>query len=200
MPTKLLRVLRPLTLRPLLGLVLCATLLPLLNILFGLAAQDRVPFFMDSIFTAVAAALWGPWQGVATAVITNGMQEVLFGFTGNNLPFAICGVATALIVAAFVRTGHYRSLLGSILCIALVTLANSLLGALIATFLFGGGTRSNIDEIVAAFALFTNTVFTAAFLARIPINFIDKAVAVVPSFILANALARPLGPKSSGAA
>ena len=171
-----------------LTMALCATLLPLANVLVGLAVKDRLPFFMDSIFTAIAAAIWGPWQGLATAVMTNAFFELPGGFTGTNLPFALCGMATALIVWAFVRAGRHKGPLGSILCVSAVTIANSLLGALIATFVFGGGTRSNIDDIVAGFAMFTDSVLTAAFLARIPINFIDKAMAVVPALLLAGAM------------
>jgi len=173
-----------------LTMAISATLMPLANVLVGLAVKDRLPFFMDSIFTAVAAAVWGPWQGLATAVMTNAFFEVPGGFNGTNLPFAVCGVATALIVWAFVRSGHHRGPLGSILCVAAVTLANSLLGALVATFVFGGGTRSNIDDVVAGFAMFTDSVLTAAFLARIPINFIDKAIAVVPALLLVGAMER----------
>jgi energy-coupling factor transport system substrate-specific component len=175
---------------PILTMVVSATLLPLLNGFIGLAVKDKIPFFMDSIFTAIAAAVWGPWQGIATALMTNVFFELTGGFTGTNLPFALCGAATALIVAAFVRAGGYKGPLGAILCIASVTLANSLLGALIATFVFGGGTHSNIDDIVAGFTLFTDSIFTAAFLARIPINFVDKAIAVIPALLLAGAIAR----------
>ena len=87
-------------------MALSATLLPLANVLVGLAVKDRLPFFMDSIFTAVAAAVWGPWQGLAAAVMTNAFFELPGGFTGTNLPFALCGMATALIVWGFVRTGR----------------------------------------------------------------------------------------------
>ncbi len=191
---KPLRILAALKARPLLGLLVSATLLPLLNALLGLAIKDRLPFFMDSIFTAVAAAVLGPWQGMVTALVTNVFQELFLGFTGTYLPFAICGVATALIVALFARSARYWNPLGFILCVALVTLANSLLGALVATFVFGGGSRSNIDGIVAGFALFTDTIFTAAFLARIPINFIDKSIAVIPALLLARALSRSRSP------
>src|SRR5208283_3304433 len=132
---------------PFIGFALAVTLMPLLNAAISLAVENKIPFFMDSIFTAVSAAVWGAWPGVVTAIMTNVLIEVVNGFPGVHLPFAICGVATAIIVSAFARRKAYQSLLSSILCIATVTLANSLLGALIATFVFGGGTRSNIDDI-----------------------------------------------------
>ena len=172
---------------------------PLANALLSLAARDALPLFLDSIFTAVAAAAFGPWHGVATAILTNGWNEAFDGFSGLHILFAVCGVATALIVDAFVRAGRYRSALAMALCVGAVTLANSLLGALIAAFVYGGGTMMNLDNIVAGFALFTESVFTAAFLARLPINLVDKTIAVVPALALAAAKAKAAGGKTESA-
>lgn len=171
--------------KPVLAMILSITLLPLANALLSLAARDVLPLFLDSIFTAVAAAIFGPWHGIVVAVLTNGWNEVLDGFSGLHILFGICGIATALIVSGFVRSGRYRSALSWSLCIGSVTLANALLGALIAAFVYGGGTRMNLDNIVAGFALFTDSIFTAAFLARLPINLVDKALAVAPALALA---------------
>lgn len=171
--------------RPVSAMALSLTVLPLANALLSLAARDVLPLFLDSIFTAIAAALFGPWHGIIVAILTNGWNEAFDGFSGLHILFAICGVATALIVNAFVRTGRYRSALSWILCLAAVTLSNSLLGALIAALVYGGGTRMNLDNIVAGFALFTDSIFTAAFLARLPINLVDKALAIAPALALA---------------
>jgi len=175
--------------RPGLAMALSLTIFPLANALLSLAARDVLPLFLDSIFTAIAAAVFGPWHGIVVAVLTNGWNEVFDGFSGLHILFAVCGVATAIIVSAFVRSGRYRSTLSWSLCIGSVTLANSLLGALIAAFVYGGGTRMNLDNIVAGFSLFTESVFTAAFLARVPINLVDKALAVAPAMALAASLA-----------
>lgn len=176
--------------KPAMAMVLSLTILPLANALLSLAARNVLPLFLDSIFTAIAAAVFGPWHGMVVAVLTNGWNEALDGFSGLHILFAVCGVATALIVSGFVRSGHYRGALSWSLCIGSVTLANSVLGALIAAFVYGGGTRMNLDNIVAGFALFTDSIFTAAFLARLPINLVDKALAVVPALALAIAVAR----------
>jgi len=170
-------------------MAVCATPFPLLNALLSLAARNHVPLFLDSIFTAIAAAIFGPWHGMLVAITTNGLNEAFDGFSGLHLPFAVCGMATAIIVNAFVRSGRYTGGLAWGLCIGAVTMANSVLGALIASFLFGGGTRMNLDNIVAGFSLFTDSLFAAAFLARLPINLVDKALAVVPALALAGAAA-----------
>jgi len=171
--------------KPVLAIILSFTFLPLANALLSLAARDVLPLFLDSIFTAIAAAIFGPWHGIVVAVLTNGWNEALDGFSGLHILFAVCGMATALIVSGFVRSGRFRSTLSWSLCIGSVTLANALLGALIAAFVYGGGTRMNLDNIVAGFALFTDSIFTAAFLARLPINLVDKALAVAPALALA---------------
>ncbi len=175
---------------PGLSWILSFTLLPLANALLSLAARDVLPLFLDSIFTAIAAAVFGPWHGIVVAILTNGWNEALDGFSGLHILFAVCGMATAIIVSGFVRSGRYRSALSWSLCIGSVTLANALLGALIAAFVYGGGTRMNLDNIVAGFALFTDSIFTAAFLARLPINLVDKALAVAPALALAVAVSR----------
>jgi len=171
--------------KPALAWGLAIVVFPLANALLSLAARDSLPLFLDSIFTAIAAAVLGPWHGIATAALTNGWNEALDGFPWVHLPFAVCGIATALIVRAFVASGKYRGALPVSLCIGAVTLANALLGALIAAFVYGGGTRMNIDNIVAGFALFTDSVLTAAFLGRLPINLVDKTLAVAPALYLA---------------
>lgn len=176
--------------RPLAAWALSATLFPLVNVLLSLAARDTLPLFLDSIFTAIAAAIFGPWHGLLVAVLTNGLYEAFDGFPGLYLPYAVCGAATALIVWAFVRSGRYMGALAWGLCVGAVTLANSLLGALIASYVYGGATGMNFDNIVAGFALFTDSIFTAAFLARLPINLVDKALAVVPALALASIVAK----------
>ncbi len=176
--------------RPWLGWLLSATAFPLVNGGLSLAARERLPFFLDSILTAVAAAIFGPLQGLLTAVLTNAVHEAVNGFPGVHLPFSVCGAATALIVWAFVRRGRYESPLAASLCVGAVTLANALLGAAIAVLVYGGSTRMNIDNIVAGFALLTDSIFTAAFLARLPINVVDKAIAVLPALALASAARR----------
>lgn len=178
-----------------LGWLLSATAFPLLNAALSLAARHSLPLFLDSIFTALAAALLGPLQALLVAFLTNLGHEALNGFSGLHLPFALCGAATALVVAAFAGSERRTSPLGACLCVGAVTLANAVLGAAIAVFVYGGATRMNIDNIVSGFALLTDSLLTAAFLARLPINLVDKALAVLPALALADA-ARKAGAAS----
>ncbi len=170
--------------RPSVAWLLAATVLPLANALLCQAVRN-LPLFMDSIFTAVAAAILGPLPALLVAVLTNAWIEAFNGFKGQHLPFALCGMSTAAIVAGFVSTRRYWTPVMVVTCIVSVMLANSVLGAIIATFVYGGGTGVKIDTIASGFSLVADSIFSAAFLARAPINLIDKSIAVFPALALA---------------
>lgn len=163
------------------GWLLSATLFPLANALLCEGAR-KLPVFMDSVFTILAAALFGPAQGLVTGLLTNGWIEVFNGFTGRDLPFALCGAASALIVGAFAkgRPAMGPGRLG--LALVAVTLTNAVLGATIATFVFGGATGAAVDTLASGFALVTDSILSAAFLARLPTNLADKAIAFSIAF------------------
>ena len=153
--------------------------LPALNMVLNrFILFTSVPLFMDSIGTAVSAAVFGLPLGLATAVLTNTFNEVAAGFPLVHLPFALCGMATAWIVHTLVRRNLFSTPVHFIVATVLVAIANSVLGALIATFVFGGGTGVNIDIIVSGFALAFGDIFSAALIARVAVNVVDKAPAI----------------------
>lgn len=165
--------------KPAFRLVAALLILPALNTAFNrLILFTAVPLFMDSIGTAISAALFGLPLGLATAVLTNGFGELVAGFPMVHLPFALCGMATALIVHLMVKGARFSTPLNFVVATVLIALANSVLGAIIATFVFGGGTGVNIDVIVSGFALAFGDIFSAALIARVAVNIIDKAPAV----------------------
>lgn len=165
--------------KPAFRLFLAMLILPAFNsALNRLILFTSVPLFMDSIGTAVSAAVFGLPLGLATAVMTNGFGELVAGFPWVHLPFAICGMATAWIVHGLVRRNMFSTPVHFILATVLVAIVNSVLGALIATFVFGGGTGVNVDIIVTGFALAFGDIFSAALIARLAVNIVDKAPAV----------------------
>lgn len=160
----------------------------------GLNAANNalsLPFFFDSIATAVVAATMGLIPGFIVAVGTNMLIEVFMGFPWTNVPFALCGMATAVIVWAFVRRGAFNNIGNVLLASLLVALANSLLGATIATFVYGGVTGVGVDYLVTGLVAAGQSIVSASFWARIPANLFDKTIAVlVAYFVLRIAVAR----------
>ncbi len=162
---------------------LALVLLVALNLLLRSAnAALELPFFFDSIGTAVAAALYGLWPGMITGVATNGLLEVLNAFQMENFPWAVCSVATAIIVWTMVHTGRFHTVRHAVLGSIVVTLANSVLGALIATIIYDGITGVPLDYVVTALVSSGHRIASATFLARIPSNLIDKTIAVFAAY------------------
>jgi energy-coupling factor transport system substrate-specific component len=156
-----------------------------LNLLFWWLSNDVIksPIFMDSLFTAVAGALYGPWAGIFTGLGTNLLIEGVMGFPGIHWPFALCNMATGLIVGIMAkRERNFLFGLNVTLTIVMVVIANSLLGTLIAIFVFSGDTEVSLDFIVSIMTEFGQTLFAANFWSRILTNLIDKMIAVYTAF------------------
>jgi len=152
---------------------------PLGNVALNrLVVFTELPLFLDSIFTALGAALFGLGPSLATAVLTNGGIEAATGFPGTHLPFAVCGMATAWIVSRAAVRNRFSASMHVAVAILEVSFANALLGALIAAVVFGGYTEVNIDAAVSAMHAVVGNIFSAAFLARLPTNIVDKGFAV----------------------
>jgi energy-coupling factor transport system substrate-specific component len=161
-----------------------------------------LPFFIDSIFTACAGALFGWLPGLLVGFWTNLASEMILGFPMTMLPFAVCNMSTGLIVGLMAGRGLFRSGMHALVAVLLVTASNSLLGALIATFLYGGITgTAAVDYVVVGLLATGRTVLSAAFLARIPANLVDKGIAVCVAVVLQGYLYRrlswPSGPLQS---
>lgn len=164
-----------------------------LHILAGIAinlllkninALINMPFFFDSIATATVAALFGLLPGLLTGIGTNVIQEVFYGFTLTHYPWALCSASTAIIVAVFVRYSSFKTIKDAAIVSLLVTLSNSVLGALIATYIFSGITGVPLDYIVISFITSGQSTLLATFLARLPSNLIDKSISVFVAFYL----------------
>jgi energy-coupling factor transport system substrate-specific component len=156
----------------------------LCNALLGIAnAAVDSPFFFDSIFTATAGALWGPWAGLLCAFATHFFIVAFHGWGIEWWYFLPCGMATGAIVGAFGKIRGAKDVTAIILCAISVTLANSLLGAIIAVYAYGGITAHPSDYIVTGLILAGQSILGASFWARIPINLIDKGIAVILAFV-----------------
>ena len=156
-----------------------------LNILFWWLSNDvlKTPIFMDSLFTAVIAALYGPVLGTLTGLFTNLEFEALAGFPGVHWPFALCNMATGLIVGLRTRNRDCSLTgLNVTVTIVLVVIANSILGTLIAMIVFSGDTEVSLDYIISTLTEVGQSLFVANFWARILTNLIDKMIAIYTAF------------------
>ncbi|TVR05844.1 MAG: ECF transporter S component [Spirochaetaceae bacterium] len=174
-------------------LVLVCVAAGLVNALLNALIQHfDIPLFFDSVLTAVAAAVIGLPAGIAVGLLTNVWMEVLAGGTDGLvfLWFAPVNALTAVVVWAFVRTQRFHSAYDALLCTIAVTLVNAVAGTITVLSLFGGSIDYPVDLIVTAVTFTGVPVWLAAFLARIPLNLIDKSVTVAIAFIALRYLRR----------
>ena len=155
----------------------------LLNGLFSYINDTLLfPIFMDSIFTVMTAALFGLWPAVFVGLFTNFFLEVIHGFPAIYYPFAIINVVTALVTSFFVYKKFFETPAHAFWLIIVLSLVNSILGAIIVTIVFSGFTNLSMDNIVRGITLTGQSVFSAAFIVRIITNIVDKGIAVVITF------------------
>jgi len=157
----------------------------LLNCLASMANMAvGSPLFLDSIATAACGLLFGPWLGLLCGLSTHAFLVILHGGVLEWAYFLPCSLATGLIAGLFGRKRPAVSLLRVLLCIVSVALANAVIAAPIAALAYGGITVHASDYLVAGLILAGQSILSAAFWARIPINLIDKGIAVAVAFFL----------------
>ena len=163
----------------------------LLNMLFNQIAQQlNLPIFLDSICTILVASLLGIWPGIAVGFLSNVFMDIFAGFTFSHLPFAVVNIASAVTTVFLVKKGFFDSLKGILLGVIILALVNSFLGAVVVILVFGGVTSENVDQIVRTMTVAGQSLLSAAFLARILINMVDKGISVLlvyPVFTFFNA-------------
>jgi len=162
-----------------LGIILAV----LLNGIFSFfSTKMSLPFFLDSIFTVVATAVFGLWPGLIVGLLSNLFFEVIKGYPGYLYPFAIVNMLTALITWLHIRYGSFHRASGALWTIITLSLANAVVGAIIVSIVFDGITNEPVDSIVRAVVATGQSVFTSAFYGRILINIVDKGIAVLVAF------------------
>ena len=111
----------------------------------------RLPIYLDTIGTFLAAVLLGPWWGALAGVLTNALGIAPNGV--SNLLFAPVSVAAALVWGYGIRSlGLGRSGVAFFLLAVVVGIVTGVLATPIVLFLFGGATGHPSDLITAALA------------------------------------------------
>jgi energy-coupling factor transport system substrate-specific component len=149
-----------------------------------------LPLFMDTIGTLISTAAFGFWPGMVTAFTTHGWAELLRGITGEtfSFPWVICSFTSVITLDILIRLDLFKTFFHAIIATILITLANSISGAFVAVIFFSGITLHPVDYIATAFLSIGESLLSSAFWARIPINMIDKGIAVFITFGLSHYL------------
>lgn len=143
-----------------------------------IALALKLPVFLDSMGTMMAALLGGYVPAIAVGYLTNLLNGLADSAT---LYYGIINVLIAIAAAFLAKRGWFRKLPLILLSIPIFALIGGGLGSILTYFLYGAGIG---DGISAPFAhqLYDNGVmgvFGAQLCADLFIDFIDKALTVL---------------------
>lgn len=146
----------------------------------------KLPVFLDSIGTLLAALLMGPWIGMMTGLFTN----LIWGlFTGPvAAAFAPVAMVIGLVAGLLNRRYMFRSLPLVIVSGVVITICLTLVATPIRTYLFGGVTGSGTDFIVAYLNAVGKKLIEAVAWSVVSTNLVDKIVSCIIAWALVKQL------------
>jgi len=155
-----------------------------INLVGGmLAANLKLPLFLDMIGTYVSAALAGPWVAALVGLLTN----VFLALVTNPiyLPYSLVSIGVGLTVGFMFRAGLFKHIWG----ILLIWLASSLVSAVIAgsitAFIFGGATGATGSSFLTVTLIaVTKQIIGSVFASAMIENLFDRAVALAITFVI----------------
>lgn len=151
-----------------------------LNIaLYRLCVALKLPFFLDTLFT-VTASMFGVVSGVIAALLYHSVGAVLSGDMLGFL-FVICSLSAIVVVRIFVRNYGELDVMQVLQLAMIIALVISVEGSLVFTYIFSrfGYSEDAITGTLSYLLVKSRLpLLLSAFLARIPVNLLDKAVCV----------------------
>jgi len=147
-----------------------------LNIIGAFIALNlRLPIYLDSIGTIMVAALLGPTYGVMTGVSGSIVSGITFDI--YSLYFAPVQIFTGFFSGLMFQKGMMKGFKMP-LGVFVVTIFSSIVGAVIAAFLFDGVTSSGSSYIVAFLSKLGVNKVISVFVVQFITDYWDKFVAV----------------------
>ncbi len=143
-----------------------------INIIGGfLALALRLPIYLDTIGTVLAAVVLGPLAGMITGGLTSVVNAI--GFDPTSIYF----MPTQLMIGGLTGLlfkNHRFSGWRSVLSIALITIVGSMISSVIAAFVFGGVTSSGSSVFVPMLKSAGMSIVSAVFSTQIFSDLLDK--------------------------
>lgn len=156
----------------------------------------KLPVFLDTIGTALAAMIGGPWIGMLTGALTN----IVKGITNPvSFTFIPVQVAIGLVVGILSKNGMFNKIWKIIISAILIALAATLVATPIQVIVFGGATGNSSDILVATLLTSGQEIWASVFSTKILIETFDKILCLlVAYFIIRNMSPRYLSKLNYG--
>ncbi len=156
----------------------------------------HTPLFMDCIWT-IAASFFGGVCGLICAFVYHVswciIQLVQYGTIYLDFLFAICSVSLVLVVRLFCR--KELNIWSLIFMTFLLVIVISVEGGILVSLLYNSKLfilSHSVDSMLSEVFRNAFSIFSAAIITRIPINFIDKTIAMVIGYSVACLVDRAL--------
>lgn len=134
----------------------------------------KLPIFLDTTGTFLAAVLLGPVPAMVVGASTNIIAAV--SLDPISLPFGLVNMAVGLTVGLLARAGAFNRLSTALLAGLLAALVAASVASVIVVFLFGGVTTSGNMVITAVLVAVGKELYTAVFSSQIFSDTADKLV------------------------
>lgn len=147
-----------------------------INVIGGnLALMLRLPIYLDSIGTILAAALLGPLYGAIPGIISG----VISGITTDiyALYFIPVQIITGIMTGIIFKTSFvtkWKMALGTIF----ISVPGTLVSASIAAYVFGGVTSSGSSVLVVLMNKMGMNLVASAFLVQVLTDYLDRIVSM----------------------
>lgn len=143
----------------------------------------KLPIFLDSIGTMLAAILAGPVIGMVTGLLTNLIWGLISGPVAAA--FAPVSMVIGLTAGLMARAGWFRTLPRVVVSGVIITLALTVVAVPIRVYLFGGVTGSGADFFVAYMAAVGQKLMQSVAITVIGANLADKVLTALIVWALA---------------
>jgi len=150
----------------------------------------KLPVFLDSIGTMLAAVLCGPLVGLLTGLVTN----LLWGLISSPTAAAFAPVAATigLVAGLLARAGLFRQPWRAAIAGAIIAMALAFVAVPIRIYLFGGVTGSGADFLTAYLLKVGQSLFGSVLVTVITSNLMDKILTALIVWGIVRGLPRRL--------
>jgi len=169
-----------------------------LNIVVGQVVSTlKLPVFLDSIGTMLAALLAGPWVGGLTGLLTN----LIWGLISDPVAAAFAPVAMVIGIVAGLcaKYGLFKTWWLAALSGVIVAVALSIVAIPVRVYMFGGITGSGADFITAYLLATGRDLFGSVIITVISSNLLDKIVTALLAWGVVKGLPRRFSARFSRA-
>jgi len=143
----------------------------------------KLPIYLDSIGTVLAAALGGWLYGSVVGVLAVGIAAIVISPTAPA--YAGTAIVIALCAAIFVKYGFLRSLAVTAIGGLLIGVASAIVSAPVTTYLYGGVSLAGADAATAFFKAMGHTLMESVIMGGLATDPIDKlATSIIALAIL----------------